>query len=65
MGLAADTGVPPRATRTDYPVHDRAAAAVIAAVVIPANQVTQMFSPDIAKQYIVVEVAISRERRSI
>lgn len=56
--VVADTGVPPRATSADYPVHDRADAATIAAAIIPANQVSKMFSPDIAKQYIVVEVAI-------
>src|ERR1700722_5226887 len=55
---AADTGVPPRAASTDYPVHERADAAVIAAAIIPANQVSKIFSPDIAKQYIIVEVAI-------
>lgn len=55
---AADTGVPPRAASTDYPVHDRANAAVIAAAIIPTNQISKMFSPDIAKEYIVVEVAI-------
>ncbi len=56
-----DTGVPPRAASTDYPVHDRADAATIAAVIIPTNQVSKMFSPEIAKQYIVVEVAIYPE----
>src|ERR1700677_3791488 len=55
---AADTGVPPRAASTDYPVHDRADAAVIAAAIIPTNQVSKMFSPDIANEYMVVEVAI-------
>jgi hypothetical protein len=55
---AADTGVPPRTASTDYPVHQRADAAVIAAAIIPANQVSKMLSPDIAKQYVVVEVAI-------
>jgi hypothetical protein len=56
--VAADTGVPPRAASADYPVHDRADAATIAAAIIPANQVSKMFSPEIAIQYIVVEVAI-------
>jgi hypothetical protein len=58
---AADTGVPPRAASSDYPVHDRADAAVIAAAIIPTNQVSKMFSPEIAKPYIVVEVAIYPE----
>jgi hypothetical protein len=59
--LSADSGVPPRASSTDYPVHDHADAATIAVVIIPSNQVSKMFSPEIAKQYIVVEVAIYPE----
>jgi hypothetical protein len=58
---AADTGVPLRGASTDYPVHERADAATIAADIIPPNQVAKMFSPDISKQYIVVEVAIYPE----
>ncbi|HTB18273.1 MAG TPA: hypothetical protein VK708_09150 [Bryobacteraceae bacterium] len=55
---AADTGVPPRGTATDYPAHGPAGAADIAADIVPPNQVAKMFSPEISKQYIVVEVAI-------
>jgi hypothetical protein len=57
----ADTGVPPRAASTDYPVRGPADAATIAAVIVPPNQVAKMFSPEIGKQYIVVEVAIYPE----
>ena len=59
--LPADTGVPPRPSAADYPVQGRADAATIAAAVIPPNQVAKMFSSDIGKQYIVVEVAIYPE----
>ena len=55
---AADTGVPPRGGASDYPVHGAADAATIAADIIPPNQVAKMFSPEISKQYIIVEVAI-------
>jgi hypothetical protein len=55
---AADTGVPPRGDSTDYPVHGPADTATIAADIVPPNQVSKMFSVDISKQYIVVEVAI-------
>ena len=55
---AADTGVPPRGASTDYPVHGTADTATIAADVIPPNQVAKMFSSEISKQYVVVEVAI-------
>src|SRR5271155_5321356 len=56
-----DTGMPPRGASTDYPVHGSASAATIAAAIVPANQVSKMFSPEIGKQYIVVEVAIYPE----
>jgi hypothetical protein len=58
VASGADTGVPPRAAGTDYPVHGSANAATIAAAIVPANQVSKMFSPEISQQYIVVEVAI-------
>jgi hypothetical protein len=58
VAIAADTGVPPRSASTDYPVHGTAETATIAADVIPPNQVAKMFSSEIGKQYIVVEVAI-------
>lgn len=54
----ADTGVPPRGVATDYPVHGSADSAVIAAHIVPANQVAKMFSPGISKQCIVVEISI-------
>ena len=55
---ASDPGVPPRAASTDYPVHGPAESATIAAAIVPPNQVSKMFSPDISKDYIVLEVAI-------
>jgi hypothetical protein len=59
--FAADPGVPPRPTPKDYAVQGQAHAAKIAAAIIPADQVSKMFSPDISKDYIVVEVAIYPE----
>ncbi len=58
LAQGADTGVPPRGASIDYPSHEGADSATIAAAVIPADQVKKMFSPEISKQYIVVEVAI-------
>ena len=58
---ATDTGVPPRASAKDYPIQGPADAATIAAVIVPAAQVNKMFSPEIGKQYVVVEVAIYPE----
>ena len=54
----ADTGVPPRANSGEYPVHGNARTAVIAAAIIPSDQVAKMFSSDVAKRYVVVEVAV-------
>jgi hypothetical protein len=59
--FAADTGIPPRPNPKDYAVQGQAHAAKIAAAIIPSNQVSKMFSPDISKDYIVVEVAIYPE----
>ena len=61
IALASDPGVPPRAASTDYPVHGPAESATIAAAIVPPNQVSKMFSPDISKDYVVVEVAIYPE----
>jgi hypothetical protein len=58
LARGADTGGPLRVAATDYPVHETAHAAIIAADVVPSNQVAKMFSPEISKQYVVVEVAI-------
>jgi hypothetical protein len=57
----ADTGVPPRASANDYPVQRQADAATIAAIIVPPNQVSKVFSPEISRQYVVVEVAIFPE----
>lgn len=56
--LSAGDGVPPRPGPTDYPVRQPAAAATLAAVRVPARQVEKMFSPEIARQYVVLEVAV-------
>lgn len=58
---AGDTGVQPRASAKDYPAQGQADAATIAAIIVPANQVTKMFSSEIAKQYVVVEAAVYPE----
>ncbi len=55
---AGDSGVPPRATASDYPVHQNAKTATLAAVLVPAEQTSKMFSADIARRYVVVEVAV-------
>ena len=58
MGQATDPGVPPRGSSADYAVHAEADTATIAAEIVPAKRVEKIFSPEIARQYVVIEVAI-------
>jgi hypothetical protein len=51
-------GRPPRASASDYPVHQETAAATIAAVRVMPDQLNKTFPSDLAKKYIVLEVAI-------
>jgi len=51
---AAQTGVPPRPASTEYPVHND----LVGAAIVPASQVAKVFSSSIAKDYVVVEVAV-------
>jgi hypothetical protein len=61
LAAGDDAGVIPRAKPTDYPVHGNAKAAELAAVVVAPEQVKRLFSADISKHYIVVEVAVYPE----
>lgn len=56
-----DSGVPPRRQASDYPAHETLKGAVIAAAAVPQDQAKKMFSGEIAKKYIVVEVAVYPE----
>jgi hypothetical protein len=61
LASAGDTGVSPKPKPTDYPVHDSVKTAILAAAIVPPDQVKKMFSADTAKNYVVVEVAIYPE----
>ena len=54
----AGNGVPPRASASDYQVRQSTRNAILAASIVPSKQVEKMFSADIAKQYIVLEVGV-------
>jgi hypothetical protein len=58
LAAGGDSGFAPRAKPSDYPVHGSVKAAVVAAVIVPPDQVRKMFSADIGKGYVVVEVAV-------
>jgi hypothetical protein len=61
LAAADDTSVAPRPKPADYPAHDSVKAAVLAASILPPDQVKKIFSADTAKQYVVVEVAVYPE----
>ena len=61
LAAGGNPGVPPRPGPSDYPVRQSAKTSTIAAAIVPSDQVGKMFSPEIAKQYIVVEVAVYPE----
>lgn len=61
LATGDDTGIAPRRQASDYPAHDTLRSAVVAAAAIPQDQVKKMFSGEIAKKYIVVEVAVFPE----
>ncbi len=56
--LSAQDGVPPRNRPSDYAVHQQIQSATIAASRVTASQIEKMFSPDVARQYVVLEIAI-------
>lgn len=58
LASAGDTGVSPKPKPSDYPVHQSAKTATIAAAIVPPDRVKKIFDSDTAKNYVVVEVAI-------
>ncbi len=58
LAWADDSSVSPRPKPTDYPVHDSLKTAVLAAAIVPPEQVKKIFSAETAKTYVVVEVAV-------
>ncbi len=56
-GNQQSQGVRPRAQASDYATQAHNGQAILAATVIPSQQVKQLFAYDISKTYIVVEVA--------
>lgn len=57
LAVAGDTGVPPRANANEYASHQTVDSATMAASIVPAEQIRKIFSPAIAKEYVVVECA--------
>jgi hypothetical protein len=57
LAVAGDSGVSPRPNTADYAAHHTTDSVTMAASIVPADQVRKIFSPDIAKDYVVVECA--------
>ena len=58
LALGADTGVSPRPSSSDYPVHASAKTATLAAAIVPPEQVKRILSDYVSSRYVVVEVAV-------
>jgi len=58
LAAADDVTVSPRGNPSDYAAHGDAKTSVLAATIVPPDQVKKTLSAEISKQYIVVEVAI-------
>jgi hypothetical protein len=58
LAARGGTGVPPRPTSSDYPVHQATATATIAATLVPPDLAKRIFPADVNKNYFVVEVAV-------
>jgi hypothetical protein len=58
LAVGDDIGVPARPSAVDYPVQQAVKNGTIAAAIVPPDQVGKLFSSEIAKKYIVVEVAV-------
>jgi len=61
LAVAGDQGVAPRASASDYDARQSLSAGTLAASVIPAKQIEKLFSGRIAKDYVVIEVAVYPE----
>ncbi len=56
--MFAGDGVHPLPNASDYPVHQDLKNAALSATIVPPDQVRKMFSTEVARDWIVVEVAV-------
>ena len=61
MAVGDNVGVPPRPSYLDYPAHQGLHKGSLGAVIVRPDQIGKMFSSEIAKKYIVIEVAVYPE----
>lgn len=58
LSLRAADGLPPRGSPTEYPVHAAAASVIIGGERVRPDRVAKLFSPDIGRNYAVIEIAV-------
>ena len=58
----ADTGTAVKSSPSEYQAHEAVRGAVIAATVLPSDQVARIFSGAVSKNFVVVDVAVFPER---
>jgi hypothetical protein len=63
LAVCAGDGVPPRANSSDYPVHRDTQKATIAPTLVSPELAKKIFSPEVNKNFLVVEVAVFRLER--
>ncbi len=56
--LIANTGLPPRLSSSDYPSRQSTPSAAFGAAVVDPDQVKKFLSPDVSRNWVVVEVGI-------
>ena len=59
--FAADTGIRPRGTPSEYPAYQTTSGITLAAAVLTPEQVHKRFATDLNRGYVVVEVAVYPE----
>jgi hypothetical protein len=58
LSLQAADGLPPRGSPAEYPVHADAASVIIGGERVRPDRVAKLFSPDIGKNYVVIEIGV-------
>ena len=64
LAVGADTGVSPRPSSSDYPIHASGKTATLAAAIVPPEQVKRILSDYVSSRYVVVEVAVTSSSRN-
>lgn len=58
LAAGDDSGTTPRSKPSDYPAHQKVKTAELAAVILTPDEVKKIFSSEVARAYMIVEVAV-------